>query len=337
MDTAHQSVDDSDQPYHRLSPEMVLEAMDSVGMRTDGRLFALNSYENRVYQVGQDEGPPVIAKFYRPGRWTDEQILEEHAFAAELESAEVPLIAPKTLDGVTLFEHQGFRFSVSRRFGGRGVELDRDGVFQRIGQFLSRLHRVGLAREFEYRPTLTVERMGDAAVEYLLDHGWLPAHIEDAFGSVCEDLLEVVDERFDSCAPLATQRLHGDFHAGNILWRHGPFFVDLDDCCTGPVIQDIWLLFSGDRQDRQAQLLEFADGYEAFMTLPARQLSLVEPLRALRMLHHAAWLARRWDDPAFPMAFPWFNTNRYWEDLVLDLKEQLSAIQEPALELQHYG
>ena len=321
------------QPYADLSPELVLEAVDRLGMPTDGRLLALNSYENRVYQVGQDSGPPVVAKFYRPGRWSDAQILEEHAFALELAEAEVPVVPPLRVDGETLFEFDGFRFSVSQRMGGRDVELDMPGVIQRIGQFLGRLHRVGLAQAFEHRPSVSVARFGDESVEYLLDNGWLPEHVENAFASLCEDLLELVDDRFDSLPNLPVQRLHGDFHAGNILWRDGPFFVDLDDCCSGPVIQDIWLLLSGARAEQQAQLSEFIEGYEAFMRFPADQLRLIEPLRTLRMLHHAAWLARRWEDPAFPRAFPWFDSNRYWENLVLDLREQVAAIQEPPPEL----
>jgi Ser/Thr protein kinase RdoA (MazF antagonist) len=319
-------------PYYRLDPDTVLAAVESTGLLTDGRLLALNSYENRVYQVGLEDASPLVAKFYRPGRWTDDQILEEHEFSLELAAVEIPLIAPERIKASTLHRFDDFRFALFRRQGGHAPELDDEDTLMWLGRFLGRIHAVGRSRPFRFRPALTPSRFGREPVDFLLAQGWLPPHVEPAFASLAEDLLQHVGQAWERAGNCATIRLHGDCHPGNILWRDGPFFVDMDDCQSGPAVQDLWMLLSGERYEMERQLSHILEGYTAFCDFDTRQLQLVEALRTLRMLHHAAWLARRWEDPAFPIAFPWFDSPRYWETLILDLREQLSAMQEPALE-----
>jgi len=320
-------------PYFRLGPDTVLQAVDATGLLTDGRLLALNSYENRVYQVGLETGDPVVVKFYRPGRWSDDQILEEHAFSLELAAAEIPVIAPTVLAGESLFHREDFRFAVFRRQGGHAPELEDRETRLWLGRFLGRIHAVGRARPFRYRPALTPERFGTDSIATLCDGRWLPPHVETAFTSLAQDLMERIDGAWRAAGDFARIRLHGDCHPGNLLWRDGPFFVDLDDCQSGPAVQDLWMLLSGDRNEQSTQLGDLLEGYRQFCDFDYRELLLIEALRTLRMLHHAAWLARRWEDPAFPIAFPWFDTPRYWEDLVLSLREQLFALQEPPLTL----
>ena len=320
-------------PYYRLDPDTVLQSIDAVGLVTDGRLLALNSYENRVYQVGIEGADPVVAKFYRPGRWSDEQILEEHAFSLELAAAEIPLIAPQVFNGATLHRHEGFRFALFRRQGGHAPELESRDTRLWLGRFIARIHAVGSSKPFRHRPALTPERFGDQAIRTIVEGQWLPPHLETAFASLAADLMTSIRAAWSRAGAFRTIRLHGDCHPGNLLWRDGPFFVDLDDSQTGPAIQDLWMLLSGSTAEMQAQLGDIIEGYRQFMRFDVRELQLIEALRTLRMLHHAAWLAQRWDDPAFPIAFPWFGEPRYWETLVLGLREQLSAMQEPALEL----
>ena len=320
-------------PYYRLGPDRVLQAIDSTGLVTDGRLLALNSYENRVYQVGIEDAEPVVVKFYRPGRWTDAQILEEHGFSLELADAEIPLVAPSVIGGQTLFHHEGFRFTVFRRQGGHAPELEDKETRQWLGRFIGRIHSVGQSRNFEDRPALTPERFGIESVVTIRDGRWLPPHLETAFETLADDLLAHVQSAYDRCGNPGMIRLHGDCHPGNLLWRDGPHFVDMDDCQTGPAVQDLWMLLSGERHEMESQMSDILEGYSQFCDFDTRELQLIEPLRTLRMLHHAAWLARRWEDPAFPVAFPWFDGPRYWEDLVLGLREQLSSMQEPALSL----
>ena len=319
-------------PYYRLDPDTVLQAVESTGLLTDGRQLALNSYENRVYQVGIEEEQPVVVKFYRPGRWSDEQIREEHAFSLELAQAEIPLVAPTVIDGETLFHHDGFRFTVFRRQGGHAPELEDRDTRLWLGRFIGRIHAVGLSRSFDYRPALTPETYGDESIRTLIEDRWIPAHLDNAFESLANDLMMQVRHAWDRAGSFQRIRLHGDLHLGNLLWRDGPFFVDLDDCRSGPAMQDLWMLLSGDRHEMEKQLSDVLEGYTQFCTFDRRELHLTEALRSLRMLHHAAWLARRWEDPAFPAAFPWFDSARYWEDLVLGLREQLSALQEHPLE-----
>jgi len=322
-------------PYYRLDPDTVIRAVESTGLVCDGRLLALNSYENRVYQVGIEDSLPLVAKFYRPGRWSDEQILEEHQFSAEIAEAEIPLVPPMVVDGSSLHFHDGFRFALFERRGGHAPELDRKETRLWLGRFLGRMHAVGASREFEYRPALTPERYGHESIATILSGQWLPPHLAQAFESLAADLMTSVDAAFARGGILRRIRLHGDCHPGNILWRDGPFFVDMDDCQTGPAIQDLWMLLSGERDEMAAQFKDVLDGYREFHDFQLAELQLTEALRTLRMLHHAAWLARRWEDPAFPIAFPWFGEPRYWEDMVLNLREQLGAMQEPALELPY--
>lgn len=322
-------------PYYRLDPDTVLHSIDSVGLVTDGRLLALNSYENRVYQVGIEGATPLVAKFYRPGRWTDEQILEEHSFALELAAAEIPLIAPEVHQGKTLHHYAGFRFALFRRQGGHAPELEDRETRLWLGRFIGRIHAVGASKAFRHRPALTPERFGDEAVAVITAGQWLPHHLETAFSSLAADLMSAIRNAFQRAGTVRSIRLHGDCHPGNLLWRDGPFFVDLDDCQSGPAVQDLWMLLSGSPQEMQSQLADVIEGYRQFMRFNVGELQLIEALRTLRMLHHAAWLAQRWEDPAFPAAFPWFGEPRYWEQLILNLREQLSALQEPALELPY--
>jgi Ser/Thr protein kinase RdoA (MazF antagonist) len=320
-------------PYYRLDPDTVLQSIDSLGLMTDGRLLPLNSYENRVYQVGIEDAEPVIAKFYRPGRWTNEQILEEHTFSLELAAAEIPLIAPQVHQGKTLHQHQEFRFALFRRQGGHAPELEDRDTRLWLGRFIGRIHAVGASKPFRHRPALTSERFGDQSIATIETGQWLPPHLEAAFSSLATDLMTSIRAAWQRAGSVAAIRLHGDCHPGNLLWRDGPFFVDMDDCQSGPAVQDLWMLLSGNNTEMQTQLADVIEGYRQFMDFDPRELQLIEALRSLRMLHHAAWLAQRWEDPAFPIAFPWFGEPRYWENLVLGLREQLSALQEPALEL----
>ena len=322
-------------PYYRLGPDAILQAVDSTGLLSDGRLLALNSYENRVYQVGIEEADPVITKFYRPGRWSDEQIREEHDFSIELAEAEIPLIAPSRIDGYSLFHHDGFRFALLKRQGGHAPELEDRETRLWLGRFIGRIHAIGSSKPFEYRPALTVERFGDDSVATIRGGNWLPPHMETAFESLADDLMINIRAAYERAGDVRLIRLHGDCHLGNLLWRDGPYFVDMDDCQSGPAIQDLWMLLSGDTHEMENQLADVIEGYRQFCDFDTRELQLIEALRTLRMLHHAAWLARRWEDPAFPIAFPWFDSSRYWEDLVLSLREQLAAMQEPALSLPY--
>ena len=320
-------------PFASLDPDTVLDAVESLGFVCDGRMLALNSYENRVYQVGLESDPPLVAKFYRPDRWSDQAILEEHDFSVELAAAEIPVIPPMLRNGHTLHHFADHRFAVFERRGGRWPELGDPDTLKWLGRFLGRIHMRGAAGSYRYRPELSIQEFGDDARETLLDGGWIPPHIEEAYDSVTRDLLDAVDQRIEEAGNVAIIRLHGDCHPGNILWTDGgPHFVDLDDSRMGPAVQDLWMLLSGDRQEMTTQLVDLLEGYSEFARFDARELVLIEALRSLRMIHYAAWLARRWNDPAFPRAFTWFNTTRYWEDHVLSLREQLADIQEPALQ-----
>ena len=320
-------------PYYRLDPDTVIRAVESLGLISDGRLLALNSYENRVYQVGIEEQAPLVAKFYRPGRWTDQQILEEHRFARQLDEAEIPLVPPLVLGGASLHFHEGFRFALFERRGGHAPELDDRETLLWLGRYLGRIHAVGASEPFRHRPALTPDRFGTESVATILAGAWLPPHMETPFASLAEDLLSAVDAAWSRAGDFRKIRLHGDCHPGNVLWRDGPFFVDLDDCQSGPAVQDLWMFLSGESGDMARQFGDLLEGYTQFFAFDHRELLIIEALRTLRMLHHAAWLARRWEDPAFPIAFPWFGEPRYWENLVLDLREQLARLQEPALAL----
>jgi len=323
---------DAAAPYAGLTPETVLDALERAGLRGDGRLLALNSYENRVYQVWLEDGSSVVAKFYRPGRWSDAQILEEHAFVLELAEREIPAVPPLAPEGRTLSEHAGFRFAVFARRGGRTPELERRDTLEWIGRFIGRLHAVGTVRPFAVRPTLDMESFGREPRDWLLAHAFLPPDLLEAWKSAVDLALQSVAHCYTRAGDVQTLRLHGDCHAGNILWTdQGPHFVDFDDARTGPAVQDLWMLLSGERADMTRQLWNVLAGYEQFHEFDPRELHLVEALRTLRLVHYAAWIARRWDDPAFPAAFPWFNTHRYWQDRILELREQIALMDEPPL------
>ena len=319
-------------PYSRLTPDVVLDAIESAGLRCDGRQLALNSYENRVYQIGIEDGSPVVAKFYRPGRWSDAQILEEHAFVRELAEREIPVVAPLEIGARTLHEFGGYRFAVYPRRGGRAPELEDRKTLEWIGRFIGRIHAVGALRPFAARPTLDIESFGLEPRDWLLAHGFVPPDLRDAWASVAALALEGVRRCYDRAGGIAALRLHGDCHAGNLLWTDdGPHFVDFDDSRMGPAMQDLWMLLPGERAAMAASLADVLAGYESFRELDRRELHLIEALRTLRLLHYSAWIARRWDDPAFPAAFSWFNTQRYWQDRILELREQVALMDEPAL------
>ena len=323
-----------DAPYAQLSPEAVLDALEAVGYRCDGRVLALNSYENRVYQIGIDEGDPVVAKFYRPGRWSDAAIGEEHAFALELAAQEIPVVAPIVQDGVSLHTQRGFRYAVFPRRGGRWPELGTADDREWVGRFLGRIHAVGRARRFEHRLRLSMEDLGRRARDFVLDGDWMPDYLATKYEALTEELLNEVEIRADAWRGATLGRIHGDCHRGNILWTDaGPHFVDLDDCLTGPAIQDLWMLLAGSPQEMRGELRDLLKGYEQFLPFDRGEIALIEPLRALRMIHYSAWLARRWHDPAFPLAFPWFAEPRYWEQHYRALEEHLAAVLEPPLEL----
>jgi Ser/Thr protein kinase RdoA (MazF antagonist) len=321
------------EPYAGLTPDAVLDACESLGLACDGRQLTLNSYENRVYQIGIEGAAPLIAKFYRPARWTDAQILEEHAFAAELVEAEIPVVAPLAFGGATLHRHAGFRFALFARRGGRTPELDRDETLQWLGRFLGRIHMVGAKKPFEQRPALNFTTFGIESRDWLLEHDSVPADLRPAWHAAADLALEAVEATFRHVGPVETIRLHGDCHPGNVLWveegpDRGPHFVDLDDSRQGPAIQDLWMLLPGERREAERALGHLVSGYEDFRDFDDRQLPLIEALRTLRLIHHSAWIARRWDDPAFPAAFPWFSGARYWEERILELKEQVALMQE---------
>jgi Ser/Thr protein kinase RdoA (MazF antagonist) len=319
-------------PYAGLTPDVMLNAIDSIGFRTDGRMLALNSYENRVYQVGIEDEKPVVAKFYRPGRWTNEQILEEHAFTLELAAREIPAVPPLVTEGRTLHEFGGFRFAVYPRRGGRAPELDDPETLEWLGRFIGRIHAVGALAPFIHRPAFDIATMGEEPREYLLTQDLIPGDLRAAYRSVLDQVLAGVRETFDRCGSASSIRLHGDCHPGNVLWTDdGPHFVDFDDARNGPAIQDLWMLLSGDRGAMTRQLSDVVAGYEDFHEFDRRQIGLIEALRSLRLVHYSAWLARRWGDPAFPAAFPWFHTTKYWQDQILQLREQVAAMQEPPL------
>ncbi len=327
-----------------------MDALASVGLYGDGRQLALSSYENRVYQLHLEDGPAVVAKFYRPQRWTQAQILEEHAFSKELMDAEIPVVGPMVLNGTTLNHFGGFSFSVSPSRGGRPPELDDADVLEWIGRFLARIHTVGAAKPFVHRPALNLQTFGVASRDWLLENEKVPLDVQSAWAKASQDALDLIasypslsasaDSQDAYSEPIKRIRLHGDCHPGNILWTPlespasagpGPHFVDLDDARSGPAVQDLWMLLSGDRQQRSRQLGTMVDGYEQFREFDRRELALIEPLRTLRLIHYSAWLARRWEDPTFPINFPWFGSSDYWKGQVQMLEEQMEAMQEDPL------
>ena len=324
-------------PFALLDPSFILAAIESVGYQVDGRVTALNSYENRVYQIGIEDQLPIIAKFYRPHRWSEAQILEEHEFTEELVAADLPIVSALKNQHKSLHSYQDFLFSLYPRKGGRAPELDNfDNLFI-LGRFLGRLHSVGAARDFKHRPTITNQVFGHESVQFISER-FIPTDLKIAYDTLTTDLLVAIDQQLDECGPYKNIRVHGDCHIGNILWRDDiPHFIDFDDSRMAPAVQDIWMLLSGTKLEQQQQLLEILEGYNEFAEFNSEELKLIEIHRTLRMLYFSAWLARRWDDPAFPMGFPWFNTVRYWEQHILSLREQLFALSEPPLNIDPYN
>ena len=320
-----------------LSPELVLDAVDSCGMHCDGRLLALNSYENRVYQVALDDAPPLIAKFYRPLRWSDAAILEEHQFVQELVAQEIPVVpALQSTTGATLHTYQGYRFALFARQSGRAPEVGNPATLEWLGRFIGRIHAIGALKTYQHRPAIDMQTFGIQPRDWLLANNFLPPDLLLAYQSVSQQALDGVARCYERAGEISLIRLHGDCHMGNVLWldsgeQAGPHFVDFDDSRMGPGIQDLWMLLSGSRQEMQSQLTDILVGYEDFFEFEPRQLVLIEALRTLRLIHYSAWLAQRWTDPAFLSAFPWFNTQRYWQDRILELREQIALMDEPTL------
>lgn len=316
--------------FSELSPDLILDAIESLGIRVDSGLLALNSYENRVYQFITESRQRLVVKFYRPNRWTQAQLLEEHAFALELAKHEVPLAAPLLIDGESLHGFRGYQFALYPSVGGRQFEVDNLEQLEWMGRFIGRIHQIAQHKPFIHRPAFSAEAYLQQPSQSLQNSRLIPAHLHDAFFTILD---MVVNQATQLYTPTNTIRLHGDCHPGNILWHEGPTFVDLDDCRTGPAIQDLWMMLSGDHHNRQLQVETLIEAYEEFCEFDLTELALIEPLRAMRMVHYMAWLDKRWDDPAFPRAFSWFASDKYWENQILALKEQYAALQEPALRL----
>lgn len=318
-------------PYELLTPDFVLDAIDACGYLTDARILALNSYENRVYQVGIEGGNPLIAKFYRPARWGREQILEEHAFTKALKELEISVVPPLPDDnGNTLREFNNFSFALYPRQGGHAPNLDDFDALLTLGRTLGRIHALGKTQLFTHRPNIDIKTFAQESYDFLLANNFIPTSLHEAYRTLGADLISRCNAIF-ARVKYTPIRLHGDCHPGNILWRDEPHFVDFDDARNGPAIQDLWMLLSGERETQIAQLSEILEGYQEFCDFDFAELALIEALRTLRIMHYSAWLARRWSDPAFPRHFPWFNTERYWAEHILELREQLSALQEPPL------
>ncbi|MCW8348240.1 MULTISPECIES: serine/threonine protein kinase [Vibrio] len=317
--------------FDALTPDFMWYALESIGIRAESGLLPLNSYENRVYQFTDEDKKRYVVKFYRPQRWSLAQIQEEHDFAHELVAHDVPISAPLVLNGTTIHQYEGYFFTLFISEGGRQFEVDNLEQLEWVGRFLGRMHKVGAAQPFEHRPTIGLEEYLYQPRKLLQSSNFIPMHLENAFFNDLDMLIAQIETHWE---PSSIIRLHGDCHPGNILWRDGPMFVDLDDARNGPAVQDLWMLLSGDRQDKMMQLDIILEGYQEFNDFPSSQLKLIEPLRGLRMVYYMAWLAKRWNDPAFPLAFPWFNDPKYWEGQVLGFKEQMAALNEKPLSLQ---
>ena len=329
----HGDTDHAKQAFAGLTPDQILDAVETLGARCDGRFLALNSYENRVYRVGLEDRPPVVVKFYRPRRWSDQAILEEHRFTLALAQQEIPVIAPWMDERGLSLHHQGpFRFAVYPCHGGRPPEPDNPEQLELLGRFLGRIHALGAVKPFAYRPRLDIESFAVQPSRFLLAQGFIPDHLVAAYQSLTADLITQLRIGMDRVGRIRMLRLHGDCHPGNILWgESGPLIVDFDDARMGPAVQDMWMFLSGESVQMRMSLEHLLEGYSRFAAFNPMEIQLIEPLRTLRLIHYAGWLASRWDDPAFPLAFPWFNTTRYWEEHILTLREQAALLAEPPL------
>ncbi|RTZ14036.1 serine/threonine protein kinase [Vibrio aquaticus] len=317
--------------FDALTPDFMWYALESIGIRAESGFLALNSYENRVYQFTDEERQRYVVKFYRPERWSEAQIQEEHDFTLELIESEIPVAPPVKLNGQTLHYYQGYLFALFESVGGRQFEVDNLEQLEGVGRFLGRIHKVGSRAPFEHRPTVGLDEYLYQPRKLLESSQFIPMHLENAFFNDLDLLIKSLENQWNNSTNII--RLHGDCHPGNILWRDGPMFVDLDDSRNGPAIQDLWMLLNGERADKIMQLDIILEAYQEFNDFNVNELKLIEPLRGLRMVHYMAWLAKRWQDPAFPIAFPWFNDPKYWESQVLAIKEQISALEEPPLSL----
>ncbi len=334
QDNNDEAAEVANEAYQNLGPDKILDAVESTGLQCDGCIFALNSYENRVYQIGIVESEPVIAKFYRPARWTDESIREEQQLTIQLAEHEIPVIAPIIDEqGETLHHHENFRFSLYPRRGGRPPELDNPEHLKQLGRFLARIHNVSATKPYQHRPTLSPQTFGTDSSHYLLENGFIPVELTIAYRTLTEDIMKRIYQCYERAGEASIISLHGDCHHGNILWRDNtPVILDFDDARMGPAIQDLWMFLSGDHEYMTERLGDLLEGYTEFRDFDIRELNLIEALRSLRLMHHSAWLARRWADPAFPMAFPYFNTQQYWEDHILSLREQAALMDEAPLQ-----
>lgn len=318
--------------FDSLTPDFMWYALESVGIRAESGFLALNSYENRVYQFVDEEKQRYVVKFYRPQRWSEAQIDEEHDFMFSLEEQEIPIAIPEILGEQSLHFYQGYLFAVYKSVGGRQFEVDNYDQLEMVGRFLGRIHKVSQdLAPYQHRPSIGLDEYLYQPRELLQNSTFIPPHLENVFFNDLDLLIKSIEQKWDS--NYQNIRLHGDCHPGNILWRDGPTFVDLDDSRNGPAVQDLWMMLNGDRQEQLVQLDILLEGYQEFCDFNNAQLKLIEPLRGLRLVHYMSWLAKRWHDPAFPVAFPWFNDAKYWEGQVLAFKEQLSALEEPPLTL----
>jgi Ser/Thr protein kinase RdoA (MazF antagonist) len=327
------TTDDATLAFAGLQPEDIVSTLSDLGFDCDGRFLALNSYENRVYQIGIEDDRPVVAKFYRPGRWSDESILEEHEFSIDLAEQEIPVVPPLQIDGGTLKHAGHYRLAVFECRGGRAPDLDNYELLSQLGRLIARIHLEGERSSFKHRPSVDIESYGVESIDYLLENEFIPDDNLEAYESIAELILDGVEACFERAGNTRELRLHADFHPGNVLVNADRLhIVDLDDCRHGPAVQDLWMFLSGDRAEQTPQLEALLKGYQSFRSFDARELHLIEALRSLRIIHYSAWLARRWADPAFKIAFPWFDSARYWDDHILALREQVALMQEAPLE-----
>lgn len=323
--------------YAALQPEQILETLENLGFACDGRFLALNSYENRVYQIGVEDDKPIVAKFYRPGRWSDDAILEEHQFTRELADQELPVVEPLEIDGATLHFAGSFRVAVFECRGGRAPDLDNYELLRQLGRLIGRIHLIGETAQFAHRPTIDINSYGVESCDYLLDNDFIPVDLLPAYEGVAELVLDGVEACYERAGSVQYMRLHGDFHPGNVLVARDQFhIVDFDDTRRGPAVQDLWMFLSGDQNEQLPQLDALLSGYQEFRRFDSRELNLIEALRSLRIMHYSAWIARRWSDPAFKIAFPWFDSQRYWDEQVLALREQVALMQDPPLAWSEY-